>query len=452
MTEAISLGYHPRQWQKTCHLTRKRFTVLALHRRAGKTELGVMELLDKALRFTQDLGMFFYIAPYLKQAKAIAWARLKQRIEPLRIAGAVDVNESELLVRFKHNGAVIRIYGGDNPDGMRGVRLDGVVLDEVAQFKPEVWGDIIQPALSDRMGWALFIGTPQGVNIFSELYYKARALPDWYSALWTVYDTDALNPLEVERLRRDMSETSFAREYLCDFSAAGDDQLISLSDVEDASQRVYKPTDMDYAPKILGVDPARFGDDRSVIFPRQGLQAFEPLIYRGIDNMELASRVAAKIDSWQPDAVFIDAGNGSGVIDRLRQMGHDVVEVNFGGKAIDTHYANKRAEMWFNLRDWIHQGGAIPNSVAMKQDLGAPIYWYDASNRLILEPKDDIKKRGLPSPDLGDALALTFAMPVAKRALIKRNTTQPMNYDPIGQAHSFLTSTESDYHPLDLTN
>lgn len=374
-----------------------------------------MELIDAALKFPLDLGLFFYVAPFLKQAKIIAWARLKQRLSPLIALGAAEVNESELSVRFVHNGAIIRVYGADNPDGMRGVRLDGVVIDEVAQIKPEVWTEVVQPALSDRKGWALFIGTPSGVNLFSELFYKAQKLPDWHAALWTVYDTDAIDPVEVDRLHRDMNETSFAREYLCDFSAAGDDQLISLAEAQEAANRWYKASDIAYAPRILGVDPARFGDDRSVIMPRQGLQAFPPLAFRGVDNMQLAAQVATKIESWQPDAVFIDVGNGAGVIDRVRQLGHDVTEVNFGGKPIDARYANKRAEMWYEMREWIRAGGAIPNLPDLRQDMAAPVYWYDASNKIVLEPKDDIKKRGLPSPDLGDALALTFAAPVEKR-------------------------------------
>ena len=414
----LRLDYTPRDWQQECHRRLLRFSVLALHRRAGKTELAIMELLDKALQFDKDLGQFFYVAPYLKQAKAIAWARLKQKIEPLRQHEAVEVNEGELWVRFKHNGAMIRIFGGDNPDAMRGVRLDGVVIDEVAQIKPEVWNDIIQPALSDRKGWALFIGTPQGINLFSELYYRAEALPDWHCARYTVFDTNAIDAEEVERLRRDMNETSFAREYLCDFTAAGDDQLISLADAEEAARRTLRPDDIKDAPRILGVDPARFGDDRSVIFARQGLQAFAPAVFRGIDNMELAARVAAKIQDWKPDAVFIDSGAGAGVIDRLRQLGHDVVEVPFGGKATNPAlFLNRRGEMWFEVADWLRMGGAIPNDSALKQELATPIYWYDAAGRRVLEPKDDIKKRlqGGGSPDLADALALTFAYPVAKR-------------------------------------
>ncbi len=410
----IDLGYRPRAWQAECHRKRQRFTVLALHRRAGKTELAIMELLDAALRTTVDLPLFFYVAPYLKQAKAIAWARLKQRIEPLRIAGLVEVNESDLSVRVVPNGALIRVYGGDNPDAMRGVRLDGVVIDEVAQIKPEVWDDILQPALSDRMGWALFIGTPSGVNLFSSLFFKALADDSgaWWGSRYTVHDTNALDAREVARLRADMNETSFAREYLCDFTAAGDDQLIGLQEVEEASRRQLSERDYAFAPVLLGIDPARFGDDRSVIVRRQGLRMFPPMVFRGIDNMTLADHVAHEIEAHRPEAVFCDAGNGSGVIDRLRQLRHRITEVHFGGQARDQKYLNKRAEMWFAIRDWLRSGGAIPNDQSLKMDLSAPTYEFNAAGKIKLESKDDIKKRGMPSPDVADALAVTFATPV----------------------------------------
>lgn len=432
MSQAIRYGFPMRPWQKECARFNARFVVLALHRRAGKTELALKKLLDAATRCRLELPLYFYVAPYLKQAKMIAWARLKQMVSPLLPHGMADINESELYIRLTHNGAVIRIFGADNPDAMRGVRLDGVCIDEVAQTKPDVWEEIIQPALSDRLGWAWFIGTPKGINLFSSLFFGADSLPDWQAARYTVYDTDALDAGEVERLRRTMSETAFAREYLCDFSAAGDDQLLSLTDVETAARRVYTPGSMDYAPRILGVDPARFGDDRSVIFPRQGLQSFNPLVYRGIDNMELAARVIAKMEDWKPDAVFIDVGGGAGIIDRIRQLGYDVVEVNFGGRATNALYANKRAEMWYEMADWIKNGGSIPNDNTFKLELATPTYRYDTSNRIILESKDDIKKR-LPnagSPDLADALALTFTHPVGKMQPDILQRSKSRDYDP----------------------
>jgi hypothetical protein len=435
----IDLGYRPRQWQRECHIRRKRFTVLALHRRAGKTELALRQLLDSALRCQLELGLFFYVAPLLKQAKAIAWARLKQIVAPLQMAGLAEVNESELWVRLRSNGAIIRMYGADNPEAMRGVRLDGVVLDEVADIKPETWREVLQPALADRLGWALFIGTPHGINLFSELFFKGRDLVDWHSALYTVYDTEALNASEVERYRQSVDENTFKREMLCDFAASGDDQLMSLTDVNEACKRHLRQEEYSYAAKVMGVDPARFGDDRSVIFCRQGLYAQQPQVFRGLDNMALADKVAQQIELFRPDAVFIDAGNGSGVIDRLRQLHHDVIEVHFSGSPSAARYLNKRAEMWFELRDWLRAGGAIPDLVDLKQDLAAPTYKFTPADKIQLESKDDIKGRGLPSPDLGDALALTFAFPVYKdhstqaraRAMgLPTVDENPMDYDP----------------------
>lgn len=440
-TREISLGYVPRAWQRECHERRKRFTVLALHRRAGKTYLAVAELVDSALRITLPEGRFFYVAPFLKQAKAIAWAMLKSFVAPLIAAGAVEVSEGELTLKFKHNGAVIRVYGADNPDAMRGVYLDGVVIDEVAQIDPEVWTEILRPTLADRRGWALFIGTPKGVNLFSELFFKGGTHPDWYSARYTVYDTNALPAQEVADLKEGMPINSFAREFLCDFSAAGDDQLISLNDVLSAEQRTYRKDQFEFAPRILGVDPARFGDDSSVIFPRQGLVAFPPLVYQGVDNMTFAARVAQKAIDWKADAIFCDAGNGAGVIDRLRQLEHDVIEVWFGGTPIDPQYKDKRTEMWCLGAEWLRQGGALPQGdMALRQDLAAPTYGFNPAGKRVLESKKDIKARGLPSPDRGDAWALTFAQPVKPRATKEQlfqmaysDPTAPVEYDPYAQ-------------------
>lgn len=432
-SEPFRFGLPMRLWQRECAKLQARFIVLALHRRAGKTELALKKLLNAAVRCDLELPFFIYLAPFLKQAKIIAWERLKQMVAPLVPWGWVEINESELFVRFTKNGAIVRIFGGDNPDAMRGLRLDGSVIDEVAQIKPEVWEEIIQPALSDRKGWAWFIGTPKGINLFSELFFAAAERTGWARARYTVYDTDALDPDEVAQRKESMSEQTFAREYLCDFAAAGDDQLISLTDAEAAAGRVYSPGSMSYAPIILGVDPARFGDDRSVIVKRQGLAVAPPWVFRGIDNMALAAQVAHRIEEEKPDAVFIDAGAGSGVIDRLRQLGHEVVEVNFGGKPIDVRYANKRAEMWHAMADAVRSGLAIPNDMALKLELATPTYKFDAANRIVLESKDEIKKRlpGAGSPDLADALALTYAAPVAKRKLLPPGEARAARgYDP----------------------
>lgn len=443
MTAALDLGYKPRAWQIECHKRTERFQVHALHRRAGKTVLSSMRLTDSALRTTAQGATFVYLAPFLKQAKAIFWSMLKLRLEPLRLRSLIEINESELFVRFVANGATIRLFGADNPDALRGMRIDGIVVDEVSQIHPAVWNEIIQPALSDRLGWAQFIGTPHGVNLFSELFHKALNTAGWWAGKWTVYDTQAIDAEEVERLRRDMSEQAFAREYLCDFSAAGDDQLLSVTDIEAACRREYGNADLIHSPRIIGVDPARSMEgDRSVIARRQGLQVLPFYAYRGINNMELAARVHAVIEEWSPDAVFIDAGNGAGVIDRLRQLGRTVIEVPFGGTAIAAKlYTNRRTEMWFGMAEAIRSGLALPKNdpelMVLKQELATPVFWFDKKDKKVLESKDQIKTRlmGGASPDFADALALTFAHPVVQSKpkfefLTGRKRKKGMEYDP----------------------
>ncbi|MDR1019139.1 MAG: hypothetical protein LBL73_00140, partial [Synergistaceae bacterium] len=149
-----------------------------------------------------------------------------------------------------------------------------------------------------------------------------------------------------------------------------------------------------------------------------------------LDNMTLAGIAAREIEKFRPDAVFVDAGRGEGVIDRLRQLGHRVLEVNFGSRATDAgRYSDKRSEMWDRTREWLEAGGSIPNDAALKSDLTAPSYSFDAAGRMELEKKERVKARGLRSPDTADALALTFAFPVTPHT-DGGKTAETENYSP----------------------
>ena len=210
------------------------------------------------------------------------------------------------------------------------------------------------------------------------------------------------------------------------FPRAGSMQLIGADVVEAAMKREAASIKTD--PLIMFVDVARFGDDQSVIGFRKGRDArLIPLVkLRGVDTMTLAARIAELHHLHRPDAVFVDGGGvGGGVIDRLRQLGILVIEVQFGAKA-DRYgvseeqpaVANKRAEMWCSLRDWLPHGG-IPDDPDLLADLTGPQYSFvlrDGRDAILLEPKEAMKRRGLASPDAGDALAISFAYPVAPRA------------------------------------
>lgn len=412
---SVTIPYCPRYPQDDIHagLERARFSVIVAHRRMGKTVCVLNHVIKQALLIPRLDGRFAYVAPYRNQAKAIAWDYLR------RFAGVlpkIHFNESELECTLL-NGSRIRLYGADNPDAMRGVYFDGVVLDEVADMKPNVWGEIIRPALSDRNGWAVFIGTPKGQNLFYELYESA-ARDGWFRALYRADETNVMPVEELEAARETMSDAQYRQEFLCDFSAACDNVLITIDLVSKAASKKLLPRDVEGAPRVIGVDVARFGDDRSSICKREGLYCHDIDTVEKLDNMTVAGIVARQIDEFKPDAVFVDAGRGEGVIDRLRQLGYDVIETNFGHRAIeDKRYANKRSEMWDKVRAWIEAGGAIPNDSALKSDLSAPTYSFDAAGRMVLERKEHIKERGLRSPDLADALALTFAAPVRPKQM-----------------------------------
>ena len=167
----------------------------------------------------------------------------------------------------------------------------------------------------------------------------------------------------------------------------------------------------------MGVDVARFGDDSSVIYLRQGRDAESQGIhvYQQVDSMTLASEVSRIANEKNPDAIMVDGGGvGGPVVDRLRQLGHDVIEVNFGSKATQKGHANMRAQMWANLREAIKQGIRLPDDEDLKTDLTGVEYGYNLRNEIQLERKEDMKKRGMSSPDMADALALTYALPVSQ--------------------------------------
>lgn len=409
----IEIPYAPREWQLDVHHAMRRFSVVVLHRRAGKTVMAINSLISAALRATTPDALYAYIAPFKKQAKKVAWRYL---LYFTRNIPDCVVRESELSVQLP-NGATIYLEGADNADALRGGYLDGCVLDEVGDMRPHVWGEIIRPMLADRIGWCLFIGTVKGLNLLSDLYMRAvkGEDPEWFATLKTCYETDALQPTEIEAARREMSEAQFRQEMLCDFNAASDNQLISLGEVEEAQARSYREDDYQLAPKIIGVDVARYGGDRSVVTRRQGLVAFEPQVWKGIDNMSLASNVARLISDWKPDAVFVDAGRGEGVIDRLLQLGFSPIGVDFGGtKGVSAEYINMRSQMWGEMAKWIKNGGALPRSTDLMLDLCTPtVDFKHASGAMRLESKDAMRERGAKSPDVGDSLALTFAYPVA---------------------------------------
>jgi len=213
-----ALYYFPRDQFIPFHDRRQRWAVLVAHRRAGKTVAAVLDAIKSAMKCKSPDGRFAYISPLWKQSKDVAWDYLKHYSRPLL---ARPPNESELRVDLL-NGSRVRLYGADNPDALRGIGLDGVILDEYADMRPSVWGDVIRPALADRHGWATFIGTPRGriglydiwngVNIWKDV--------DLYRLMLKASETGLLSEAELADAKRTMSEEEYAQEFECSFEAA----------------------------------------------------------------------------------------------------------------------------------------------------------------------------------------------------------------------------------------
>jgi hypothetical protein len=233
MEVRVSTGHIPRPQQRLLHDAEGRFKVLVTHRRFGKTVFCVNELISRARRCGLRDPRFAYLAPFHIQAKDVAWSYLKHYTAAIP---DIRVNESELWVELppregQANGARIRLYGADNADRLRGLYFDGVVLDEYAQMHPGVWSEVIRPALSDRLGWAIFIGTPMGRNGFCDLYEGAiqgfpqpdgslRQDADWAGFLFKASETAIIPEAELAAARRTMSADQYAQEFECSFDAA----------------------------------------------------------------------------------------------------------------------------------------------------------------------------------------------------------------------------------------
>lgn len=216
----VVIPYKPRPLQKRVHEDRRRFTLLLTHRRFGKTVCAVCELLRRALKNGNDRQAWRagYVAPYLKQAKSIAWDYLKHYAAPIP---GVSFNETELRCDLP-NGARIRLYGADNPDSLRGLYFDDLVIDEAADVPRGIWALVLRPALADRGGWAMFTGTPKGMNnLLFDMHRQALAGPQtWGLFVFKASQTGYVAAEELEKARADMAEDEYEQEFECSFSAA----------------------------------------------------------------------------------------------------------------------------------------------------------------------------------------------------------------------------------------
>lgn len=219
------------------------------------------------------------------------------------------------------------------------------------------------------------------------------------------------------------------------FPPAQADKLLGPDQVQEAMARVIPEVAWIHEPRIMALDVARFGDDRSSLCRRQGNVVFPFKVYRNLDLMELTSQIAFEFGEWEAHALFVDeTGVGAGVVDRLRQLGLPVVGVNFSSKPREGRFADKRSEIWYVMSQCVKTVLCLPGDTELVSELTGPSFFFDQRSKMRLESKDDLKKKGLKSPDKSDSLALTYAEPVHvdvyAPSYVKKVSTVHSDYNP----------------------
>lgn len=379
------------------------------------------------------------------QLRSITWAEISKwlamlmnshwwEVSATRIAPAkwlTELVERDLKKGTRYWGAEGRLWSEENPDSYAGLHnSDGVLLifDEASGIPDPIW-DVAQGFFTENTPhrfWLTFSNPRRNSGYFFECFNAKR---DFWNTrnvdARTVEDTD--KQVYEQIIAEYGEDSSQARvEVYGEFPTNGDDQFISPSMVDEATRRPpYK--DMS-APIVLGIDPARGGADSTVIAVRQGRDLIAIRRYHGEDTMEIVGRVIDALEEFKPTLAVIDEGGlGYGILDRLNEQRYKVRGVNFGWKSKNpVMWQNKRSEVWGALREWL-KTASIPPDRQLKADLTGPMKKFNSSGAILLESKKDMKARGLASPDAADALACTFAFPVAHREYVEKPVRRVMS-------------------------
>lgn len=362
------------------------------------------------------------------QLRTKTWAELSKWFRLCIVRHWFNLEATSISAKDPRHAKTWRIdaiaWSERNPEAFAGLHNKGnriiIVFDEASAIADAIW-ETTEGALTDadtEILWFAFGNPTRNAGRFFECFGARRER-------WDVVKVDSRsarmsNKEQLEAWAQDYGEDSdfFRVRVRGEFPKTSISQLIPTELVDAAMSRTVNPGGNLGAAKVLGVDPARFGMDSTTLWLREGIAARKLASRNGMDVVAVAGLVADAIAREKPAAVFVDEGGlGAGVVDVLRSMGHSVIGVQFGGGASEPdRFENRRAEMWWRLREWLEHGAVLQSDQRMRDDLIGPEYSYTLRGRIKLESKDDMKKRGVASPDNADALALTFAAPVAAPA------------------------------------
>lgn len=308
-------------------------------------------------------------------------------------------------------------WSENNPDAFAGTHDKNVlvIFDEASKIHDIIW-EKVDGAMSTRGAMWLCFGNPtRSTGRFYDCFHK-------YKKFWRTFQIDArtskfADPKYIERYLEQFGEDSDRTRYQIygQFPRASSRQLIPTEAVQKAMEHEMDPEAWQYLPRVLGCDIARFGDCNTVLIERQGRKVYPPEVLPKMDLMATADAIASKIRTGHYMTVFVDgSGLGAGVVDRLRQLGFQVVDVNGGNASLNPRYLNKRAEMWSEMAEFIIGLCELPKDQRLKDELTCVEYGHTDKGRLRLDRKEDILDTHGFSPDRADALALTFAYPVGE--------------------------------------
>lgn len=329
-------------------------------------------------------------------------------------------------------------WSKNSPESFAGLHNQGnrilVLFDEASAIDDVIW-EVTEGALTDantEIIWCAFGNPTRNSGRFRECFRK-------YRKFWNTYQIDSRtvkisNKAKIEEWLEAYGEDSdfFKVRVRGVFPSASDLQFISTEIADKAQKQSYKPGSFEHLPVIIGVDPAWTGSDSLEIVMRQGYSMKSlASIPKNDDDWRMAQLIAQFEDEYKADAVFIDMGYGTGIYSIGKQLGRKWRLIEFGGKSNDPVYLNMRAYMWGQMKEWLREGGSIPpNEQALYDDIVGPEAIIDKNGRIQLESKKDMKDRGLPSPNKGDALALTFAARVVKKNATGNRIVANTSYSP----------------------
>lgn len=329
-------------------------------------------------------------------------------------------------------------WSDSNTEAFAGLHNQGkrilLVFDEASAIDDKIW-EVSEGALTDKdteILWCAFGNPTRNTGRFRECF--GRLKHRWINRQIDSRTARMTNKEQLNKWIADYGEDSdFVRVRVKgEFPNTSDRQFIPSSIVEAARKKVFHESAYMFAPIIIGVDPAIYGDDECVVYMRQGVVSKQLATYRKIqDDFILAGYIAQFEDQYKADAVFVDMGYGTGVVSAARQMGRQWQIVPFAAESNDPGYLNKRAQMWGDMKRWLAEGAMIPDDPVLAEELTGPEYIVKLNGKIQLEAKEDMRKRGLSSPNRADALCLTFAFPVVKKESSKMLQFTKKEYDPL---------------------